>query len=473
MNILYAVSEATPFIKTGGLADVAGSLPKALCCGGVEARVILPLYSTISEKWREQMSLLFETHVHLAWREQYCGVFSLLYEGVTYYFVDNEYYFKRDKIYGCYDDGERFGFFSRAVIEILPILGWKPDVINCNDWQTALVPIYLRLESQDFYNGIKTVFTIHNIEYQGRFSKDTSSDVFGLPDELFSSGILRYESDVSLMKGAIYKSDFVTTVSPSYASELKEPYFASGLHKVINDNSYKLRGIVNGIDTEHFNPKTDSLIAKNYSPSSMSGKKVCKRDLCRELGFDENDDSPIIACVSRLVGHKGFDLVADVLDAIISKNARLIVLGTGDAYFEDYFREAENRHRGRVSANIMYSDSRASKIYSGADMLLMPSKSEPCGLSQLIAMRYGTVPIVHEVGGLKDTVHPYPSENSNGFSFYGYCVNDILGTIVYALQTWSNTAEWKSLMRRGMTEDLSWNRSAKEYIEVYNSLIEQ
>jgi starch synthase len=473
LNILYAVSEATPFIKTGGLADVAGSLPKALCAEGEDARVILPLYGAISDEWRSQLSLCFETVVHLAWREQYCGVYSLRLEGVVYYFVDNEYYFKRDKIYGCYDDGERFSFFSKAIIEILPKLGWKPDVINCNDWQTALIPIYLRLEAWDFYVGIKTVFTIHNIEYQGRFGKDTSNDVFGLPTELYTSGIIRYENDINLMKGAIYKSDFVTTVSPSYANELRDPYFACGLHMVVADNAYKLKGIVNGIDVEHFNPKTDSLIAKKYGPASMSGKKVCKADLCREIGFDENDESPIIACVSRLVGHKGFDLVAEALDAIVSKNARLIILGTGNSYFENYFREAEYRHKGRVSANIMYSDSRASKIYSGADMLLMPSKSEPCGLSQLIAMRYGTVPIVHEVGGLKDTVHPYPSEDSNGFSFYGYSVNDILRTIDYAINTWSIQDEWKSLMRRGMTEDLSWNRSAKEYINIYASLFEQ
>jgi len=473
MNILYAVSEATPFVKTGGLADVAGSLPKALCAEGADARVILPLYSSISEKWREQMSLCFVTHVHLAWREQYCGLYSLEYEGVTYYFVDNEYYFKRDKIYGCYDDGERFGFFSKAIIEILPLLDWKPDVINCNDWQTALVPIYSQLEASDFYLNIKTVFTIHNIEYQGRFGKDTSDDVFGLPTELYTSGIIRYENHVNLMKGAIYKADHITTVSPSYAYELRNPYFACGLHKVIDDNSYKLTGIVNGLDTERFNPKKDNLIAKKYGPSSMVGKQACKADLCRELGLDENDESPIIACVSRLVGHKGFDLVADALDRIVSKNVRLVILGTGDANFENYFREAENRYKGRVSTNLMYSEIRASKIYAGADMLLMPSRSEPCGLSQLIAMRYGTVPIVHEVGGLKDTVHPYPCDNSNGFTFYGYSANDMLGTIEYAINTWFVKDEWKSLVLRGMTEDLSWNRSAKEYLNIYKSLIER
>jgi len=473
MNILYAVSEAAPFVKTGGLADVAGSLPAALCAGGTDTRVILPLYSCIAAKWREKMNFCFYTYVHLGWRRQYCGLFSLVRGGVTYYFIDNEYYFKRESVYGCYDDGERFGFFSKAVIEILPLLGWKPDVINCNDWQTALIPVYLGLERADFYSAVKTVFTIHNIEYQGRFGRSTAEDVFGLPPEFYDSGIMRYEDDLNLMKGAIYKADHITTVSPSYADELCYPYFACGLHDVIGDNSYKLTGIINGIDTVRYDPMSDPFIAENYGACCIEGKSKCRADLCLELGLDTNDESPIIAVISRLVGHKGFDIVRDALGGIIARNIRFVVLGTGDSKFEDFFREAEYRHKGRVSASIMYSEARSSKIYAGADMLLMPSKSEPCGLTQMIAMRYGTIPIVHEVGGLRDSVHPYPREDSNGFSFYGYSADDMLGTIDYALGIWNDRAEWRKLMQRAMMEDFSWTRSAKEYINIYNSLFER
>ena len=470
MNVLYAVSEAVPFVKTGGLADVAGSLPKALCAAGADTRVILPLYSKIAEQWRIKMDFCFSTDVSLAWRKQYCGVFRLEHEGVVYYFIDNEYYFGRDNIYGSFDDGERFGFFSRAVLEVLPLLDWKPDVINCNDWQTALIPIYISQDKVGFFSDVKTVFTIHNIEYQGRFGKEILSDVFGLSDELFTSGILRFENDVNLMKGAIYKADYITTVSPSYAFELRDPFFACGLHKVIEDNSYKLTGILNGLDISHYNPMKDSLIAKKYGPKSIKNKTLCKAELCRELGFDELSEAPIIACISRLVGHKGFDLVSSSLDWIISRGARLVILGTGDEKFENYFRDAENRYKGLVSANIMYSEKRASLIYAGADMLLMPSRSEPCGLTQMIAMRYGTVPIVREVGGLKDTVRPLSAENPNGFTFTYYSTDDMNRAIDEAMNTWLDKDKWQELMQRDMTEDLSWSKSAKEYIKIYNSL---
>ena len=470
MNVLYAVSEAAPFVKTGGLADVGGSLPKALCSAGADTRVVLPLYSKISEQWRLKMDFCFFTYVNLAWRRQFCGVFKLEHEGVVFYFIDSEYYFKRDNVYGSFDDGERFGFFSKAVMEILPMLGWKPDVISCNDWQTALIPIYLSQDESGFFSDVKTVFTIHNIEYQGRFGKEILSDVFGLSDELYNSGLLRYENDVNLMKGAIYKADHVTTVSPSYALELRDPFFACGLHKVIEDNAYKLTGILNGLDIEQYNPMKDTLIAKKYGPKNSKGKKICKAELCLELGFDESSEAPIIACNSRLVGHKGFDLVVNSLDWIISRGVRLIILGTGDDKFENYFREAENRYRGAVSANIMYSEKRASMIYAGADMMLMPSRSEPCGLTQMIAMRYGTVPIVREVGGLKDTVRPLSSENANGFTFLNYSSDDMNQAIDEAINTWQDKDKWQKLIQRDMKEDLSWNRSAKEYINIYDSL---
>lgn len=470
MNVLYAVSEAVPFVKTGGLADVAGSLPKALRAQGTDARVILPLYSAIGEKWRLKMNFCFYTFINLAWRRQYCGVFKLEYGGVVWYFIDNEYYFKRDSIYGCYDDGERFAFFSKAVIDILPMLDWKPDIINCNDWQTALIPLYVRDDSTGYYNNIKIVFTIHNIEYQGRFGKDILGDVFGLSDELYNSGILRYENDVNLMKGAIYKSDYITTVSPSYANELRDSFFACGLHEVIEDNSYKLTGILNGLDIERYDPSTDIYLSENFSLEEPDGKAACKADLCRELGLEESD-TPIIACISRLVGHKGFDLISDALDRIVSRGIRFIILGTGEDKYESFFREAENRYKGRVSANIMYSEKRASMIYAGADMMLMPSKSEPCGLTQMIAMRYGSVPIVRAVGGLKDSVRPYPSDTATGFTFLGYSAEEMERTVNYAIDIWYDREKWHELMLRDMVEDLSWSRSAKEYLKIYDSLI--
>ena len=472
MKILYAASEAAPFVKTGGLADVAGSLPKALNEAGAQTRVILPLYSAIDLKWRERMTFLFHIDVKLSWRRQYCGVFCLEHDGVTYYFVDNEYYFKRDSIYGCFDDGERFGFFSRAVVEAIPRLGWTPDIIHCNDWQTALVPIYLRYESADVYRSIKSVFTIHNIEYQGRFGPATAEDVFALPQELCDSGIIWYENDVNLMKGAIYESDSVTTVSPSYADELQNPDFANGLHAVVESNSYKLSGILNGIDTVRYDPAKDPLLAKNYSAADLSGKSVCKAELCRELGLSDEPGTPIIACISRLVEHKGFALITEALDEIIAKGARLVIIGTGEEKLENFFCDAENRYRGSVSASIMYSESRAMRIYAGSDMLLMPSRSEPCGLSQMIAMRYGTVPIVREVGGLKDTVRNLGGENANGFSFREYSASGLLGAVDFALRTYrGDPATWRLIMLSDMTADLSWSSSAVSYINIYKRLM--
>lgn len=471
MNILFAASEAAPFIKTGGLADVVGSLPKALCNKGTDTRVILPLYSNIDSKWRMQMDFLFYTYVELSWRKQYCGVFTLVYEGVRYYFIDNEYYFKRDGVYGFMDDGERFGFFSRAVVSILPQLDFLPDVIHCNDWQTALIPIYLNCESSETYRKIKSVFTIHNIEYQGRFGPETVQDVFGLPEELYNSGLIRYENDVDLMKGAIYQADYISTVSPSYAQELRDPFFAHGLDTVICENSYKFSGILNGIDTSRYDPSTDTHIAHNYSPEDMGGKAVCKSALCRELGIEEAPEEPIIACISRLVGHKGFDLVKASLDEILSNGARLLILGTGEEGFESFFRDAEQRYKGRVSANIMYSEKKAMMIYSGADMVLMPSRSEPCGLTQMIAMRYGTVPIVREVGGLRDSVRCLGKDASNGFSFYEYSTEALMGAVNYALETYRNNKEtWNNLMLADMTEALGWDVSAEKYIDIYYSL---
>ena len=471
MNILYAASECAPFVKTGGLADVAGSLPKALCDLGNDCRVILPLYDAIAPEYREKMTFLFSTEVSLSWRKQYCGILSLELGCVKYYFVDNEYYFKRGRIYGEYDDAERFAFFSRAVVETMHSLGFEPDCVHCNDWQTALIPVYLRYISE---NRVKSVYTIHNIEYQGRFGEEILGDVFGLPEELYTSGIIRYDNDVNLMKAAIYKSDYVTTVSPSYAGELRDPEYARGLHSVIESNSYKMLGILNGIDTDRYDPSSDKNIAANYSARSLTGKEKCKSALSEMLGFEDSPNAPLIACVSRLVGHKGFDLVTASLDEILERGARLVILGTGEEYFENFFRDAERRWKGRVSANIMYDEKRSMQIYSGADMFLMPSQSEPCGLSQMIAMRYGTVPIVREVGGLKDTVHNLGAENANGFSFREYSAYGLLGAVDFALRTYRDDKPvWKKLMLADMKADLSWKASAKKYQDIYKKISAQ
>ena len=470
MNILFAVSEAAPFVKTGGLGDVAGSLPAALAAEGADVRVILPLYSCIAEKYRLKMDFAFNDYVNLAWRRQYCGLFTLRQDGVTWYFVDNEFYFKREHIYGEYDDGERFAFFCRAIVDLIPRLGWMPDVIHCNDWQTALIPLYLRQERQGPLAHIKTVYTIHNIEYQGRFGHDILGDVFGLSDDLYNSGILRYDGDVNLMKGAIYEADRVTTVSPSYARELCGPWTACGLHQVIRDNAYKLSGILNGIDMIRYDPQTDPNLPAHYGPEDLSGKQQCRRALCRLLGMDENDNGPIAASISRLVPHKGFDLVIDTLEDMVAHGIRVIILGTGDRYYEDFFRGAEARHPGRVSANIMYSDERSSMIYAGADLMLMPSRSEPCGLTQMIAMRYGTLPVVHAVGGLRDSVVPHPYDGSNGFTFSNYAACDLLGTVDYAVSIRRREKEWAALQKCAMTQDLSWSRSAKQYLDLYRAL---
>ncbi|MDR0951928.1 MAG: glycogen synthase [Oscillospiraceae bacterium] len=466
MNVLFAAGEAAPFIKTGGLGDVAGSLPKALCEAGCDTRVILPLYGRIDEAWRNQMEYLLYTYVDVAWRHLYCGLFRLEFEGVTYYFVDNEFYFGRGKVYGELDDAERFAFFSKAVVSLLPRLDWTPDVVHCNDWQTALIPIWLR-EFGGFY---KTVFTIHNIEYQGRYAKIVSDDVFGLPEWLYSTGITRFDNDVNLLKGAIYQADAVSTVSPSYARELLDPFYACGLELAIADNAYKFRGIINGLDEARYDPAADPLLAENYSAASPEGKLICKQALCELLGLGTDYETPIIACVSRLVGHKGFDLVAGAVDEIVARGAKLVILGTGDKYFEGIFADAERRYPGRVSASIMYSEARAMAVYAGSDMFLMPSRSEPCGLSQLIAMRYGSVPIVRAVGGLRDTVTNYGTENSGGFTFDDYTVRGMLGALDYALQIWRDPAAWRELMLGDLRRSFSWAAPAEEYIKMYEDI---
>ena len=475
MNILYVTSEAVPYCKTGGLADVAGSLPQALAKGGDHVSVILPLYQTVSENWIDQLHFEKWTYVRLAWRSVYCGLFSLEHEGVTWYFVDNEHYFKRPDLYGYYDDGERFAFFSRAVTELLPDLPEKPDVVHCNDWQSALVPIYIRDESvrQDFYKGIHTVITVHNVEYQGRYGRDTLEDLFGLAHGWYDDGTMEFAGDVNLLKGAIVTADAVTAVSPTYAQELKYAYFAHGLEDIMNSNAGKLHGVLNGLDMERYNPRKDANLVQHYSPGRMAGKAKNKEQLQLTMGLQVKADTPIIAMVTRLVSHKGLDLVCDALDYFMEKDVQLVVLGKGDANYETFFNYAAARYPGRIGVYLGYSESLAMQIYAGADLFLMPSKSEPCGLSQMIAMRYGTVPIVRETGGLKDTVHAYEAWNGegNGFTFADYNAGDMAYVICEAIDLYhDNRTAFKKLQKRGMNEDFSWTRSAAEYHNIYESI---
>lgn len=475
MNILFAASEVAPFIKTGGLADVAGSLPGALAARGHDVRVILPLYEGISQEWREKMTYLMNFHVRLSWRTPYCGLFSVERGGVTYYFVDNEYYFKRAQIYGHYDDGERFAFFSRAAIEAAGALDFSVDVLHCNDWQTALVPIYLLEERHRIPQlaNTKSVFTIHNIEYQGRYGSQTLEDLFGLNEGYFNEHMLSYHGDVNLMKGAIYAADYVTTVSPTYAQELQYPFYAHGLEGVVADNHNKLRGILNGIDTELYDPWHDKGLSKFYNARDLSGKKACKAALQHAAGLNENPDVPIVACISRLVKHKGFDLVTASLQEIMGMDVQMVVLGTGEWNYEEAFRHAASQYPGRFAAHMIYSASLSAAIYGGADIFLMPSEAEPCGLSQMIAMRYGAVPVVRETGGLKDTVLPYNAitGEGRGFAFANISAHDMVWVLREAVDLYlSNKKAWKALMRADMTADFSWSKSAEEYLEIYSWL---
>lgn len=476
MKILFAASEVAPFIKTGGLADVAGSLPNALAKAGHEVAVILPLYEGISGEWRSQMTFLKYFNVTLSWRQVYCGVFQLERDGVLYWFVDNEYYFKRWQLYGHFDDCERFAYFSRAVIEVPGQLDWAPDIIHCNDWQTALVPVYLL---EDRYripqlSNTKTVFTIHNIEYQGRYGDQVLEDVIGLGRNYFNEGMLAFHDDVNLMKGAIMASNFVTTVSPTYAQELRTPFYAHGLDGIINQQSGKLQGILNGIDMDFYDPAKRTGLAANFNLKTLKkGKAACKQALQRAVGLNEDPNVPIIACVSRLVGHKGFSMVTDVLNNIMEQNVQMVVLGTGDWQYEEAFRHAQWQYPGRFSAQLTYSGPLSEQIYAGADMFLMPSVSEPCGLSQMIAMRFGTLPIVRETGGLKDTVFPYNrfEGTGRGFTFADINAYDMLWVIREAIGLYYNNQEaWVSMQKEGMTADFSWDQSAQEYLNIYQRI---
>lgn len=475
MKILYATSEAVPFCKTGGLADVSGSLPAAIAAEGAQMAVVLPLYRRIRDQFGPQLEYLCYDYVNLAWRRSYCGLFRLVRDKVTYYFLDNEQYFNRANLYGYMDDGERFGFFSRAVVRMLPHMAFWPDVIHCNDWQSALIPIYLKDDGvrEERYRAVRTVMTIHNIEYQGRFGPEVTGDLFGLDPGWVNDGTIMMDGDVNLLKGAILCADAVTAVSPSYAEELKYAYFAHGMESVMRRCAYKLSGVLNGIDMKRYNPAADPLLAKNYSADDLTGKAADKAELQRMMGLREEPDTPILAVVSRLVAHKGLDLIREVFHDIMELPVQLVVLGQGEEKFEEFFSWAQGQYPGRMAAHLGYDEALAMNIYAGADLFLMPSRSEPCGLSQMIAMRYGTVPIVRETGGLKDTVHPYEAwrDAGNGFTFAAYNSGDMLFVIRQAVGLyWDYPDHFHRLRQRCMEGDFSWRRSAGEYLRIYSGI---
>ena len=478
MKILYATSEAVPFCKTGGLADVAGSLPPALAQQNAEVAVIVPLYRRVREKFADQLQFVCYDFVNLGWRHCYCGLFSMEKDGVTWYFVDNEQYFDRPNLYGYDDDNERFAYFSRAVVRMLHHLKFWPDVIHCNDWQTALIPIYLEDDGvrEDYFRSIKTVLSIHNIEYQGRCGLDSLGYVFGLDAGWANAGTIMMDGDVNLLKGAILCADAINAVSPTYANELKQAYFAHRLEGIMSQCDYKLSGVLNGIDMKLYDPAADPRIAKNYSVADMSGKAENKAALQRMMGLEEDPNVPIVGIVSRLVSHKGLDLICAVLHDMMELPMQMVVLGKGDQRFEEFFSWASQQYPGRLAVRLDYNEALSMAIYSGADLFLMPSKSEPCGLSQMIAMRYGTVPIVRETGGLKDTVQAYEAwcDGGNGFSFSNYNAHDMLYVIQEAVQLYKeDPAAFARLRQRAMECDFSWARSAKEYLRIYSTITGQ
>lgn len=471
MKVLYATSEALPFIASGGLGDVAGSLPHALRKRLIGCRVVLPMYDTIKQELKDTMKFITHISVPVAWRRQYCGIFEAKYNGVIYYLIDNQYYFKRDTIYGHYDDAERFAFFSRAVLEIIPYIDFKPDIIHCNDWQTALTPVYYSAmyANSPGYENIKTIFTIHNIQYQGVYGKELLEDVLGIPAD--KASLLEYDGCINFMKGAIECADKVTTVSPSYADEILDPWYSHGLDSILNERRYKLRGILNGIDTVGYDPATDKCIKANFSADNISGKKIDKEELQKEMGLPVKPGVPVIGMVTRLVSHKGLDLVKGILDELLATSEmQLVVLGSGDYEYESYFRWIAEKYPDKVGLRIGFVPELARKIYAGADMFLMPSKSEPCGLSQMVALRYGTVPIVRETGGLRDSITDCGDGKGNGFTFKSYNAHDMLDAIRRALTLYYN-GDWNELVLRALNCDFSWGRSANAYIRLYKETL--
>ncbi|MBQ3563822.1 MAG: glycogen synthase GlgA [Clostridia bacterium] len=471
MKVLFATSEAQPFAASGGLADVSGALPKALRTRFVGCRVIMPLYDSISAELREKMTFIGSISVPVSWRRQYCGIFEAKSDGVIYYLLDNQYYFKRGTLYGHYDDAERFAFFSRAVLEVLPVIDFKPDIIHCNDWQTALIPVYKDLfyAERPEYSGIKTIFTIHNIQYQGIYSMEILGDVFGIPDS--AADIVKYRDCVNLMKGAIERADRITTVSPTYAQEIMDPWYSHELDGILKERSWKLSGIVNGIDTDLYNPETDPMIYQNYSVDTREAKAENKRQLQRYFELPEEADIPLIGMVTRLVSHKGLDLVKARLEAILDFGVQVVVLGSGEFEYENFLYELAARYPDKLKLKLGFIPDLAHKIYAGADIFLMPSKSEPCGLAQMVALRYGTIPVVRATGGLRDTITDSGAFDGNGFVFQQYNADDMAHSVYRAVEGFKNREGWNILVERAMRCDNSWAASANEYIKLYKSIL--
>ena len=475
MQIVFASAECAPFVKTGGLGDVAGSLPAALVRAGAEVIVMVPKYATIKDEYKAQMEHFSDFYVSLGWRNEYCGLEKLEHDGVTYMFIDNERYFARDYPYGFFDDGERFAFFSKAITESLQHLpaGFECDILHCNDWQTALVPVFLRefYQGLPLYDRVKTVFSIHNVAFQGQFSDTVMEDILGVAHIPAAASQLRCDAcSINYMLGALHYADAITTVSPTYAGEIQTPEFGEGLDGVLRERSYALQGILNGIDVAGFDPATDKRIAANYTIDDRSGKAVCKAKLQEELGLEVRDDRPLMVMVTRLTRQKGMDLVMYALDRILSGGVQVAVLGTGDRDYEDGLRYFQDKYPGTMAARIEFDPALSQRMYAAADMFLMPSKFEPCGLSQIIAMRYGTLPIVRETGGLKDTVIPYNefTGEGTGFSFSNFN-GDEMGDAVFraARLFWDNRDAWNQLVTQAMSQDFSWTRSADKYLDLY------
>ncbi len=472
MNVLYCTSEAVPFAFSGGLGDVAGSLPKAIRNRRVALRVVMPFYGDIKQEYKDKMKYVTNFTVPVGWRTQYCGVFSLSHNGVVYYFLDNEYYFKRNGLYGFYDDAERFAFFSRAVLEMLFHLDFVPDIIHTNDWQTALVPVYLNLFYRHLreFSQIKSIFTIHNIQYQGKYGYELLEEILSISKS--DAHILEYDKCINFMKGAIECSDKVTTVSQSYAKEILDPWFSHELDALLWEKQYKLCGILNGIDTKNYDPATDKNIAKNYTEQTVIAAKAAnKKELLKQFGL-KNEKKPLIGMVTRLVAHKGLDLVRQAMQDIVDSGMQLILLGSGDEPYEQFFTDFAAQNPDNVGVQIAFVPAVARQIYSGADMFLMPSKSEPCGLSQMVALRYGTVPIVRQTGGLKDSIQDSGDGQGNGFTFYSYTPQDMLNAILRAKQGYENKKGWEKLVKRAMSCDYSWSASAKSYVSLYKEVTE-
>ena len=476
-KILFAGAEAMPFAATGGLGDVLGSLPAALAKSeGVDVRVVLPLYAAVSEAWREKMTQEKVFYVKLAWREQYCGVYSLKHNGVTYYFLDNEYYFKRSALYGFGDDAERYAFYSMAVMELMTQLDYYPDILHAHDWQAAMTVVYLNCvyRRRAGYGNIRTVFTIHNIEYQGQYDFSILGDVFALGENEHT--LMEYGGCINLMKAAIESADRVSTVSPRYAEEIRTAEYAHGLQYCLERNAGKLCGILNGIDYDYYNPKTDNVIAAKFSLRSMKGKAEDKRVLQEEVGLPQRDDVPMLAVISRLASHKGLDLIAScIYDVVLHRDVQLVVLGKGESRYEQFFTDLQNNFPDKVRALITYDRDLSKRIYAATDIFLMPSKSEPCGLSQMIASRYGAIPVVRETGGLYDSIKPYWEDkktiHGNGFTFANYSSDELRERTEAAIALWNNPEKRKAFVAKIMKTDFSWTASAEKYLALYDTLL--